>query len=91
MLIVSNLGHDLINRLLTYDPEKRATANEAQQHEYFRKDPRPKAPLLEGSTTSATPAGKLQQNRPEGDLLGSRFGEIEPRNAPMKRARPKTE
>ena len=29
-------GHDLISRLLTYDPEKRITSHEAEQHEYFK-------------------------------------------------------
>jgi len=43
---LSPVGHDIFNRLLTYDPEKRIPATEAQAHDYFKRDPRPKAPIL---------------------------------------------
>ena len=35
-------GIDLLNRLLTYDPRKRCTAEEALAHPYFSEAPRPK-------------------------------------------------
>ncbi|TMW65675.1 hypothetical protein Poli38472_008317 [Pythium oligandrum] len=38
---LSERGLDLLNRLLTYDPEERITAQEAMQHPYFREKPFP--------------------------------------------------
>jgi len=40
---LSEKGFDLLNRLLTYDPSKRITAEEALDHEWFREVPLPKA------------------------------------------------
>lgn len=37
----SPLGLDLVDRLLTYDPEKRITAREALKHAYFTEQPGP--------------------------------------------------
>jgi cell division cycle 2-like protein len=38
---IGSAGFDLLSRLLTYDPSKRATAKEALQHAYFAEAPRP--------------------------------------------------
>ncbi|XP_057844306.2 cyclin-dependent kinase G-2 isoform X1 [Cryptomeria japonica] len=40
---LSESGFDLLNRLLTYDPNKRITAEEALKHEWFREVPLPKS------------------------------------------------
>nr|GEX18329.1 cyclin-dependent kinase G-2 isoform X1 [Tanacetum cinerariifolium] len=41
--VLSDAGFDLLNRLLTYNPEKRITAQEALNHEWFREVPLPKS------------------------------------------------
>ncbi|KAM3358605.1 cyclin-dependent kinase G-2 [Capsicum galapagoense] len=41
--ILSEAGLDLLNKLLTYDPEKRITADAALNHEWFREVPLPKS------------------------------------------------
>jgi cell division cycle 2-like protein len=41
-LILSEAGFDLLSRLLTYDPEKRISADAAFNHEWFREVPLPK-------------------------------------------------
>ncbi|KAF2934636.1 hypothetical protein DAI22_04g177700 [Oryza sativa Japonica Group] len=41
--ILSEAGFDLLNNLLTYDPEKRLSADAALQHEWFREVPLPKS------------------------------------------------
>jgi len=41
-LTLSEAGFDLLNRLLTYDPEKRISADDALNHEWFREVPLPK-------------------------------------------------
>ncbi|KNZ73455.1 Serine/threonine-protein kinase ppk23 [Termitomyces sp. J132] len=46
-------GIDLLMSLLTYDPERRITAEEALQHPYFTESPLPKHPDLFGSFPSA--------------------------------------
>ncbi|XP_078441447.1 protein kinase superfamily protein isoform X2 [Wolffia australiana] len=40
---LSEAGFDLLNKLLTYDPEKRITAEEALNHDWFREVPLPKS------------------------------------------------
>ncbi|KAK8287461.1 hypothetical protein V6Z12_D07G060600 [Gossypium hirsutum] len=41
--VLSDAGFDLLNRLLTYDPEKRITADDALKHDWFRELPLPKS------------------------------------------------
>ncbi|GMI95192.1 CYCLIN-DEPENDENT KINASE G2 [Hibiscus trionum] len=41
--ILSDAGFDLLNRLLTYDPEKRITADDALNHSWFCELPLPKS------------------------------------------------
>ncbi|XP_012438984.1 cyclin-dependent kinase G-2 isoform X1 [Gossypium raimondii] len=41
--VLSDAGFDLLNRLLTYDPEKRITADDALNHDWFRELPLPKS------------------------------------------------
>nr|WNT93103.1 CDKG1-1 protein [Phyllostachys edulis] len=41
--ILSEAGFDLLNRLLTYDPEKRISADAALKHEWFCEVPLPKS------------------------------------------------
>lgn len=38
---LSNNGYDLLSRMLEYDPNKRITAAEALDHEYFKDSPTP--------------------------------------------------
>ncbi|KAG7029247.1 Cyclin-dependent kinase G-2 [Cucurbita argyrosperma subsp. argyrosperma] len=41
--VLSDSGFDLLNKLLAYDPEKRISAEEALDHEWFREVPLPKS------------------------------------------------
>ncbi|KAF3431089.1 hypothetical protein FNV43_RR25819 [Rhamnella rubrinervis] len=41
--VLSDSGFDLLNKLLTYDPEKRITAEAALNHEWFHEVPLPKS------------------------------------------------
>ncbi|XP_061338695.1 cyclin-dependent kinase G-2-like isoform X2 [Gastrolobium bilobum] len=41
--VLSDSGFDLLNKLLTYDPKKRITAEAALNHEWFREVPLPKS------------------------------------------------
>eukprot|EP01018_Ginkgo_biloba_P031574 Gb_15109 [translate_table: standard] len=43
---LSESGFDLLNRLLTYDPNKRITSEEALKHKWFREVPLPKSKEL---------------------------------------------
>jgi len=40
---LSEAGFDLLNRLLTYDPNKQISSDEALNHEWFRELPLPKS------------------------------------------------
>ncbi|CAK7336660.1 unnamed protein product [Dovyalis caffra] len=41
--VLSDSGFDLLNKLLTYDPEKRITADDALNHPWFQEVPLPKS------------------------------------------------
>ncbi|CAM8947635.1 unnamed protein product [Rhodiola kirilowii] len=41
--VLSDAGFDLLNKLLTYDPDKRITAEAALNHDWFREVPLPKS------------------------------------------------
>ncbi|KAJ7956079.1 Kinase family protein [Quillaja saponaria] len=41
--VLSELGFDLLNKLLSYDPEKRITAEDALCHDWFHEAPLPKS------------------------------------------------
>ncbi|KAB1217316.1 Cyclin-dependent kinase G-2 [Morella rubra] len=43
--VLSDLGFDLLSKLLTYDPEQRITAEAALKHEWFREVPLPRSDL----------------------------------------------
>ncbi|KAJ8084187.1 hypothetical protein PM082_002954 [Marasmius tenuissimus] len=55
---LTTAGLDLMISLLTYDPERRITADEALQHPYFTESPLPKHPDLFGSFPSAAAGEK---------------------------------
>ncbi|EAU92872.2 cmgc/cdk/pitslre protein kinase [Coprinopsis cinerea okayama7 len=57
-------GLDLLMCLLTYDPERRITAEEALQHPYFTESPLPKHPDLFGSFPSVA-AGEKRRVVPD--------------------------
>ncbi|KAF8640862.1 hypothetical protein AX17_000510 [Amanita inopinata Kibby_2008] len=54
-------GIDLLMSLLTYDPERRISAEEALQHPYFSEPPLPKHPDLFGSFPSAAAGEKRRK------------------------------
>ena len=69
---LSLTGVDLLNMLLTFDPEKRATAKEALEHAYFQEIPPPKPP-------SEMPTYPSTHNAPERGA--KRAGAKRPRGA----------
>ncbi|KAF5377502.1 hypothetical protein D9615_005265 [Tricholomella constricta] len=60
---MTTAGIDLLMSLLTYDPARRITAEEALQHPYFTESPLPKHPDLFGSFPSAA-AGEKPRRKP---------------------------
>eukprot|EP00743_Colponemidia_sp_Colp-15_P010438 GILK01011494.1.p1 GENE.GILK01011494.1~~GILK01011494.1.p1 ORF type:complete len:420 (+),score=64.41 GILK01011494.1:33-1262(+) len=75
---------DLLNRMLTYDPAHRISAQEALRHPYFLEKPLPKEPTWmptfkeyrnEATVESASSAPMLHNGRPsQADRLGENFG-----------------
>ena len=52
-------GFDLINRFLTYCPERRITAAEALNHEFFRESPKPVDPSMFPTWPAKSEGGNL--------------------------------
>ncbi|KAL3571231.1 hypothetical protein D5086_028480 [Populus alba] len=59
--VLSDLGFDLLNKLLTYDPEKRITADDALNHPWFHEVPLPKS--KESMPTFPPQYAKKRHNR----------------------------
>lgn len=62
---LSPAGIDLINRLLSYDPDRRFTAVEALDHAFFRESPLPKDPSIFPTWPSRNAEEKRPRNTPE--------------------------
>ncbi|EIN13497.1 Pkinase-domain-containing protein [Punctularia strigosozonata HHB-11173 SS5] len=58
---LTNAGIDLMMKLLTYDPERRITAEEALKHPYFSESPLPKHPDMFGTFPSAAAGEKRRK------------------------------
>ena len=52
-------GFDLINRFLTYCPERRITAEEALNHEFFKESPKPVDPAMFPTWPAKSEGGQL--------------------------------
>ncbi|XP_059302502.1 cyclin-dependent kinase G-2-like [Lycium ferocissimum] len=72
--VLSDAGFDLLNKFLTYDPEKRITVDAALNHEWFREVPLAKPNEL----MPVFPAQDAQDHTPKakqgGEATGDRFG-----------------
>ncbi|KAL7315424.1 hypothetical protein PS15m_004646 [Mucor circinelloides] len=84
---LTQAGLDLLSKLLTYDPSKRITAEEALNHPYFSESPAPQDPSLfptwpsKGSghkkrafSPSAPAAAHGENGQQDDDLAGTIFG-----------------
>ena len=61
--MLTESGIDLLNQLLTYDPEKRITARAALQHAWFAEAPAPQQPEVprdSGSVDASAPRRHLR-------------------------------
>ena len=61
--LLTSAGVALLNGLLSLDPDKRPTAKEMLEHEYFRQDPRPKSEAM--FPTFPSKAGQERRRRRE--------------------------
>ncbi|OBZ88860.1 Cyclin-dependent kinase 11B [Choanephora cucurbitarum] len=81
---LTQAGLDLLSKLLTYDPSKRITAEEALNHPFFKESPAPKDPSLFPTWPSKNSGHKKRAFSPsapaaahgevEDDLAGTIFG-----------------
>ncbi|RKP16972.1 Pkinase-domain-containing protein [Rozella allomycis CSF55] len=61
-------GRDLLQRMLTYDPKQRITAEEALRHPYFKENPPAKDPSLFPSWPSKGSAERRKRDSPNAPL-----------------------
>ncbi|KAJ3256262.1 hypothetical protein HK103_005625 [Boothiomyces macroporosus] len=62
---LSPLGLDLLNKFLTYDPQKRITASEAMEHPFFKESPLPKPSELFPSFPSKASGERKRYHSPQ--------------------------
>lgn len=62
---LTDSGLELLNAMLTYDPERRISARDALAHPYFAEDPPPK-PVALGPLASANGAGRVRSREAAG-------------------------
>jgi len=72
---LSSAGRELLNSLLTYDPDKRPSAREAIKHDYFRERPIPKC--VDAMPSFPSPSRQEGRKRPRsgGDAENSKAKE----------------
>ena len=62
---MSELGFDLLNRLLTYCPEKRITADQALEHKFFTETPLPVDPSMFSTWPAKSEQGIKRKQSPK--------------------------
>ncbi|KAL6792525.1 serine threonine protein kinase [Trichoderma sp. SZMC 28013] len=67
---LTTAGASLLNSLLALDPEKRPTAKEMLEHEYFRQDPKPKPESLFPTFPSKAGQEKRRRHEPDAPVRG---------------------
>jgi len=78
---LTNTGADLLSSLLTLDPTKRISAQEALQHAYFKEDPQPKHPEFFPSFPSKGSGEKRKRwETPEAPRGGGQAPELDGQN-----------
>ncbi|XP_056130699.1 cyclin-dependent kinase 11B isoform X4 [Lampris incognitus] len=77
--LLSDLGFDLMNKFLTYCPNKRITSDEALKHEYFRETPLPIDPSMFPTWPAKSEQQRVKRGTsprpPEGGLGYSQLGD----------------
>jgi len=58
---LSDVGFDLLLKMLTYDPKRRITATDALKHDYFREMPYPQDPSMMRAFPSLNESAKKRQ------------------------------
>ncbi|KAG2194654.1 hypothetical protein INT47_002338 [Mucor saturninus] len=75
---LTQAGLDLLSKLLTYDPAKRYTAEEALQHPYFDESPAPKDPSMFPTWPSKGSGHKKRDFSPSAPAAAHGIAEEEP-------------
>uniref|UniRef100_A0A224YLI9 cyclin-dependent kinase n=1 Tax=Rhipicephalus zambeziensis TaxID=60191 RepID=A0A224YLI9_9ACAR len=70
---LSNLGFDLINKFLTYFPQRRITAEEALKHEFFNETPVPVDPSMFPTWPAKSELGHRKAQSPKPPSGGKQF------------------
>mmetsp|Transcript_11404 Transcript_11404/g.21891 ORF Transcript_11404/g.21891 Transcript_11404/m.21891 type:complete len:132 (-) Transcript_11404:519-914(-) len=61
---LDDLGYDLLSRMLAYDPDKRISADQALEHDWFKTAPRPQCLSLMPTFPSANEKSRRKKARP---------------------------
>ncbi|XP_042906651.1 cyclin-dependent kinase 11B isoform X1 [Parasteatoda tepidariorum] len=77
----TDLGFDLLNRFLTYNPARRITAEEAKTHAFFEEKPRPISPSMFPTWPAKSEQPHRKQHSPKppsgGKQYAKQMGEVD--------------
>ncbi|CAL1532606.1 unnamed protein product [Lymnaea stagnalis] len=73
---LTDLGFDLLNRFFAYDPEKRITAEEALDHDYFQESPLPVDPSMFPTWPARSEQTRKHTNSPKPPSGGKAYQKL---------------
>ncbi|XP_029641554.1 cyclin-dependent kinase 11B isoform X3 [Octopus sinensis] len=73
---LTDLGFDLLNKFLTFDPSKRITAEEAKSHEYFKESPAPVSPSMFPTWPAKSEQPRKHGNSPKPPSGGKAYAKL---------------
>ncbi|KAG8191124.1 hypothetical protein JTE90_010048 [Oedothorax gibbosus] len=69
----TDLGFDLLNRFLTYNPTRRITAEDAKKHDFFSEKPKPVAPSMFPTWPAKSEQGHRKAQSPKPPSGGKQY------------------
>lgn len=69
----TDLGFDLLNRFLTYNPARRITAEDARSHEFFNEKPKPVSPSMFPTWPAKSEQGHRKAQSPKPPSGGKQY------------------
>ncbi|XP_071945128.1 uncharacterized protein [Antedon mediterranea] len=74
---LTDVGFELMNKFLTYNPGRRITADEAKKHEYFRERPLPIDPSMFPTWPAKSEMARVKKSSPKAPEGGQQYKNLD--------------